>query len=230
VIKKATSWHPDEQVAEWGSKKVAPHDLWAFIYCLSHIYTVRDHTGHWREPLVVVEINHNAGDAVQTEMLKRGYSNFYRQIDMTITGMTGSMGNQKPRALRDRIGWKTDRINRPRMLSLFRTMVRDGTFIPRSPFLVNEMSTLEYNLDKKRIEASEGRHDDRVIGPCLVLSAWYDSEVQGREPSAYLEHKAYESQLAIVPSYLGDKVIGGSSRYAVPVPDKSDSRILYASS
>lgn len=226
VIKKATPWHPDIQVAEWVSNKVTPHDLWAYAYCLCHLYTVRGPDGHWMEPLAAIEVNIAAGDAVQTEMLKRGYGHFYRETDMTQIGDVGADFRKRPRSLRDRIGYRTDARTRPKMISLFRKMVRDGNFIPKSPFLVDEMVTLEYNLDKQRIEAAEGKHDDRVMGPAILLTCWYDPEVYGTVPQAFIEERAYEASLERLPVYQGDVMIGRGSRYTQPAPNKSDSRIL----
>lgn len=228
VIKKATPWHPDEQVAEWASNKVAPHDLWAYVYCLCHLYTVRGPDGHWREPLAAVEVNINAGDAVQTEMLKRGYSHFYRETDMTQIGDVGSEYKKRPRALRDRIGWRTDTRTRPKLISLFRKMVRDGQLIVHSPYMVDEMSTLQYNLDKQRIEAAEGKHDDRVMGPGILLTCWYDPELYGTIPTAFIEQRTYEAELEKVPVYTGDKMIGRGSRYIERYPEVIDTRgLLY---
>jgi hypothetical protein len=224
VIKKATPWHPDEQVVEWASNKVAPHDLWAYVYCLYHLFTVRNHEGEWAEPLTVIETN-IVGDAVQTELLKRGATNLYRQVDMTQIGDVGPQFNKRPRAIRDRIGWRTDRLNRPKMISLFRKLVRDGNFKVRSPYLVKEMATLEYNIDKQRIEASEGQHDDRVMGPAILLCAWYDPEVYGTVPTAFIEQRSYEASLERLPVYTGDTLIGRSSRYVEYLPDLRDSRV-----
>lgn len=226
IIKKATPFHPDIQVAEWASNKVAAHDLWSFVYCLSHLYTVRNHNGDWIEPLAVIEINFSAGYTVQTEMRKRGYTNFYRSMDFTSIGESGSGNNSKSKVVRDKIGWKTDRINRPRLLSLFRKMVRDGSFKIKSPFLSKEMSTLEYNLDKKRIEASQGRHDDRVMASSIVLCAWYDPEIYGTEPSAFIEQRSYESALESNPIYMGNTMIGKSSRFVERVVEIVDSRSI----
>lgn len=226
VIKKATPWHPDEQVAEWASNKVAPHDLWIYVYCLCHLYTVRGPDGQWREPLAAIEVNINAGDAVQTEMLKRGYTNFYRETDMTQIGETGSQYKKRPRAVRDRIGWRTDVRTRPKMISLFRKMVRDGNLIVRSPFLVEEMGTLQYNLDKQRIEAAENKHDDRIMGPAILLTCWYDPEIYGTVPTAFMEQRAYEAELDRVPVYSGDKQFGKHSRHVQHIDPLTDSREL----
>lgn len=227
VIKKATPWHPDEQVAEWASSQVAPHDLWAFIYCLAHLYTVKGINGEWVEPMVVIETNLDKG-AAQTEMLKRGYSNFYRQMDLTMVGDVGPQFNKRPRAVRDKIGWVTDRFNRPRMISLFRKLVRDGNFKVRSPYLVREMATLEYNIDKQRIQAAEGEHDDRVMGAAILLCSWYDPEVYGTVPQAFMEQRSFEGIVDWAPSYSGDVQIGrGTRKFREPAADMRDSRVLY---
>jgi hypothetical protein len=210
VIKKATPWHPDEQVAEFASARVAPHDLWMWLFALAHIYTTRAPNGGLVTPRVVIETNLAAGDAAQTELLKKGWSNFHRQSDLTLVGMVGSpaQGTRKSRALQDKIGWRTTRATRPRLLSLFRKAVRDGLFVARSPWLVKEMATLEYNLDRQRIEASRGNHDDRVVGAAMMLTSWYDPEVYGNVPPAWRAAREWEAELAEVPLYLGDKVFG----------------------
>jgi hypothetical protein len=226
VIKKATPFHPDEQVVEWASNKVDQSDLWAYVFCICHLFTVRDYTGEWREPLAVIETN-IIGDAVQNQMMIRGYSNFYRQMDLTMIGDVGQQFNRKPRALKDRIGWRTDRLNRPKMISLFRKLVRDGNFKVRSPYLVKEMATLEYNVDKQRIQASEDQHDDRVMGPAMLLCAWYDPEVYGTVPTPFMEQRAYEQSLEKLPVYMGDTLLGRGSRYTEKIPELSDSRRIY---
>lgn len=228
VIKKANPLHPDEQVAEWASNKIAPHDLWAYIYCLAHLYTVRHpvNRNEWIEPLVVIETNIAAGDAAQTEMMKRGYTNFYQERDLTLIGDTGAQFNRRPRSLKDRVGWRTTRGNRPKMISLFRKMVRDGNLLVRSPYLVKEMATLEYNLDRQRIEATEGEHDDRIMGASILLCAWYDPEVYGTVPTPYVDKKDYEALVERLPVYVGDTVTGRSSRYVEYIPELVDSRIV----
>jgi hypothetical protein len=80
--------------------------------------------------------------------------------------------------------------------------------VARSPWLVKEMATLEYNLDRQRIEASRGNHDDRVIGAAMMLTSWYDPEVYGNVPPAWRAAREWEAELAEVPLYLGDKVFG----------------------
>jgi hypothetical protein len=108
-------------------------------------------------------------------------------------------------------------------------MVRDGQLIVHSPELVNEMSTLQYNLDKQRIEAAEGKHDDRVMGAAILLTCWYDPEIYGTVPTAFIEQRTYEAELERTPVYMGDKAIGQRSRHMERMPESLiDSRDLYA--
>lgn len=216
IVKKATPWHPDMQVAEWSSKKVQPHDLWAFVFALGHLYTTETPMGQAIWPRVVVETNIAAGDAVQTELLKRGWANFHQQMDLTKFGpMDGAQ--RDPRDLR-KIGWRTTVATRPKVISIARKMIRDGMLKVRSPFLAKEMATLEYNLDKKRIEASQGNHDDRFMALGMLLASWYDPEVYGTAPQAWREQRAREIELEKPAVYMGNIEVGKRARRYMDAP------------
>jgi hypothetical protein len=226
VVKKANPWHPDEQVAEWASNKVQQPDLWAFVFALAHLYTteVPGRAVSW--PRVVVEVNLAGGDLVQTEMLKRGWSSFHEQVDLTKAGPR-AQGHIDPRDLR-KMGWLTTTKTRPKLISLGRKMIRDGLFKVRSPWLAKELGTLEYNLDKKRIEAAQGRHDDRFMALGILLTSWYDPEVYGTAPQAWREARAREQELEKLPIYTGGLAIGRGSRLWKPSvePLRKDSRSI----
>lgn len=209
VIKKSTPWHPDEQVAEWASAKVQQPDLWAFVFALAHLYTTAMPQGGIAWPRVVVEVNLAGGDLVQTEMIKRGWGSFHQQLDLTKSGRIGSL--RDPRDL-GKVGWLTTTKSRPKLISLARKMIRDGNLTVRSPWLVKELGTLEYNLDKKRIEAAEGRHDDRFMALGILLTSWYDPEVYGTAPQAWRELRSHEMSLDRAPSYGGDRLVGRAAR------------------
>lgn len=228
VVKRATPWHPDEQVCEWASNRVLQHDLWLWLWALAGIYTTRQQTGAMVYPKIVVEVNLGGGDAVQTELLKRGWSNFHQTHDLTAIGSIGRGVIKRPRGLRPKIGWRTDLKSRPKMISMFRKAVRDGSFLVRSPWLASEMATLEYNLDKQRIEASQGKHDDRVIGPAMLLTSWYDPEIYGNAPTAWLAARERERELEDAPAYVGNTLLGrGSRKYGRTVSGARDSRANY---
>lgn len=229
VIKKATPWHPDEQVCEWASNRVLQHDLWLWLWALAGIYTTRTTSQSLLYPKIVVEVNLGGGDAVQTELLKRGWSNFHQTHDLTAIGSVGrGKRTSRPRGLRPKIGWRTDTKSRPKMISMFRKAVRDGSFIVRSPWLAREMATLEYNLDKQRIEASQGKHDDRVIGPAMLLTSWYDPEIYGNAPTAWVAAREMERELEEAPMYMGGTLIGRRDRkYGIVTNDARDSRGNY---
>jgi hypothetical protein len=176
-----------------------------------------------------VEVNLGGGDAVQTELLKRGWSNFHQTHDLTAIGSVGrGKRSSRPRGLRPKIGWRTDMKSRPKMISMFRKAVRDGSFVVRSPWLAREMATLEYNNDKQRIEASQGKHDDRVIGPAMLLTSWYDPEIYGNAPTAWVAAREQERELEDAPVYLGGTLTGRRARkYGIVSNDARDSRGNY---
>lgn len=223
VIKKATPEHPDVQVAEFASAKVLPDDLWMWVYSLCHLYTVRKPSGGWNFPKAIIEVNISAGDKVQTEMRKRGWPNFHQRFDPTRIAGQGA----RNRAYQDQIGWKTDRANRPKIISAVRKSIRDGLLQVRSPELAMELATLEWNLDKKRIEASQGNHDDRVFALGIILASWYDPEVYGSVPNAWTGQRDWEKELDVRLPYTGGQVIGGVAMPVLPKGTKVDGRQLY---
>jgi hypothetical protein len=225
VVKKANPWHPDEQVAEFASSKVQPHDLWAWVFALGHLYTTQGPGGRIVWPRVVVEVNINAGDATQTEMIKRGWPHFHNMIDLTRDGKQGH-GFQHLQDNRDlkRIGWLTTTKSRPKVISIGRKMIRDGLFTVRSPWLVKELGTLEYNLDKKRIEAAGGKHDDRFMALGILMASWYDPEVYGTAPKAWREQRAREEEMQKLPIYTGDVKFTRVPKYYRPTRPKKDGR------
>ena len=221
VVKKATPDHPDVQVAEFASNRIAPSDLWAWVYALANLYTTRDFRGRWNTPKVVIEINIGAGDSAQTEMLKRGWSNFHQQIEMTKA--------RSESRVRPDIGWKTTRASRPKQVSLARTHIRDGLLQVKSPWLVQELATLNYNTDRQRIEAAAGSHDDRFMAMAILLCSWYDPDVYGTTPIAWKAKRDAEAKAAEKPVYTSDLVIGGAAGYARSGGrSKIDGRVLYS--
>jgi len=225
IIKKATPEHPDIQVAEWASNRVGPHDLWAWIFALGHLFTTLKRSGGFSYPHIVIETNIAAGDASQTEIVKRGWpmSCLHFEQDLTRPLQNARMLDRGDAKL----GWRTTRANRPKALSLFRKMVRDGSFVAKSPSLVNQMATLEYNTDKQRIAAAAGNHDDRVLASAILLCSWYDPEVRGeRGPQAWEEAKKSMKELEFRPAY-SSQVFGGRARGTSPVVKVLDGRSLY---
>ena len=218
VLKKATPEHPDMQVAEWASNRTAPHDLWPYALSIIWLYTMRQKNGRIHYPRAVIETNINAGDAVQTEMMKRGWPSFHQELDLTRTHSPDL----------HKLGWRTNVKTRPKLISLARKHIRDGLIKVRSPWLVDEMSTLQYNPEKKRIEAVAGRHDDRFMALGMLLASWYDPERYGVTPLAWRGKQELERWLEQLPVYGGDRVVGRAVGRLIPAGKKVDSRALVA--
>jgi hypothetical protein len=90
-----------------------------------------------------------------------------------------------------------------------------------------ELATLEWNLDKKRIEAAQGNHDDRVFALGIILASWYDPEVYGSVPHAWNGQRDWERELDVRLPYTGGQVIGGVPVPVLPKGHRVDGRQLY---
>lgn len=226
VIKMATPEHPDVQVAEFASDAVQAEDLWCWAFALAHLYTTRGRNGQWQWPRVVVEINIHGGITCQTEMMKRGWSQFHVQTDFSKVGTKGQVG--QPRVRLDAIGWKTTTLTRPKIIGTVRAMIRDSSYVVRSPWLASECATLEYNGDKARIEASQGNHDDRFFASGLVLTSWYDTQLYGSLPNAWTGERDARARLLERPIYTGGRIVGPAASRPAPTVRQFDNRSQYA--
>lgn len=112
-------------------------------------------------PLLAVERN-NHGHAVLLELEENiGYSNlFHRQI--------ASGRDERP-------GWVTDRVTRPMMVDAFIDGVEHRTVVLNDHGTLQECLTLVNNDGK--IEAAEGKHDDRIIASAIAVQAVVASSV-----------------------------------------------------
>lgn len=184
VIKKATPDHPAIQVGEWASNRVNQDDLWAFLLAIGGLFYKAG-----RQPKTVIEVNISAGDGTQTELLKRGWSNFHIREDMTL--VRPPKGFNSPPDRRS-IGWKTTSLTRPRVVGLGRNHIRDRKLLVHSQFLGRELSTLVWNKDKQRIEAAVGQHDDRFMALAILLGSWYDPGLYGERVEVWEKERQRE--------------------------------------
>ncbi len=196
VVKKATPDHPDIQVAEWASNRVNQYDLWAYVLAIITYYAHGDGSAA-RVPKAVIEVNIAAGDATQTELLKRGFSNFHVREDLTVVKPARRIYTPE----RQLLGFKTNSATRPKIVGLTRNHIRDRRLLVHSSFLVREMSTLVWNRDKQRIEAASGQHDDRFMAIAVLLGSWYDPSLYGERVQAWEERRLRDEIASDHPSW-----------------------------
>lgn len=110
--------------------------------------------------LIAPEVNFNPGIALNLERLN--YSKLY--VRQHLDSMT--------KKITDVLGWKTDKISRPIIITDLIEYVRDYTH------LINDIDTLLEMLvfiknDRGRPEAMLGKHDDLVLSYGIALGAQY---------------------------------------------------------
>lgn len=144
-----------EQVAVLCAGKSRPSDFAHEVFALCKRYQADPkHERPW--PLVGVERN-NHGHAVILELDEHiGYHNLYVHRD-------------------ERKGWLTDRVTRPLMIDTF----IDG--VEKQSVKLNDLETFQECLtlvdDEGKVQAAEGKKDDRVIASAIGLQMVLESSV-----------------------------------------------------
>lgn len=150
------------QCAEYASPYIKAEQLWPMALAVSAFYSVMNFKiGKRSQCRVAVECRGN-GEIVQSEMQARGWINFHpwKRYD-----------NKKPIAdgKVHKMGVFTNQWFRSMMMDKFLTLVDEETLDICSPWLVNEMATLERDPDEKSARAAYNTHDDRVLGLGFVI-------------------------------------------------------------
>lgn len=136
-----------EQVAEFYSNSIQPHDF-------SHI--VHELASAYNSALVIVEDMSSGGIVLDMLFRELSYENLFYPPKFS--------KNVKP-------GIKMSVNTRPIVLQGFQSRILNGALIVNSRRLINEMKTFEYNSGTKKAEAAKGKHDDAIIAMALALYA-----------------------------------------------------------
>ena len=162
VLREATPDREPGQVAEWASNQLTAFQMWPITLALGTLYsTVSRMTGERRQCRMAIESQTN-GAAIQSELKKRGWTNFHPW-----------QYNDKRRPLPDasvgRLGIMMNQWFRDQMMDMLLTYLSEESIDLPSPFLVQELVTLERAAGQKKAAAAADCHDDRVIGLGLPL-------------------------------------------------------------
>lgn len=157
VLREATPERPPGQVAEFVHDRMTSFQFWPVAMAL-HLYysTYSMKLGRRAQSRAAIECM-GTGEVVQYELQKRGWSNFHpwKRYD-----------NKQPTADGDtrKIGIYTNVWFRPQMLDMVITCLDEEAIEIWSPYLVQELTTLEREPGVQKIKAAYGAHDDRVFG------------------------------------------------------------------
>lgn len=123
---------------------------------------VRDWAKEYNEALVVVEDNNHG--LVTINELKKVYTNlYYRKVKDEVTD-----------EWTEKVGWRTTNRTKPLLIGNLDKQLRAGLTITAKPIL-DELMTYVID-DDGTTNASEGAHDDLVIGTALAVQGYLESE------------------------------------------------------
>lgn len=129
---------------------------------------LEDWANLYNKALAVIEIN-NHGLATVNE-LKHTYFNIYYRKTFDKTS----------NEWKESIGWKTDMRTKHLMVDQLDQALRSNLQVP-SHGIIDELFSFVYN-DDGTTTASQGKHDDRVIGLALAVQGWKESIAEKEKP------------------------------------------------
>lgn len=157
VLREATPTTGPAQVAEWASAYVTAFQLWPLVMALGCFYsTYKASVGKRAQCRLAIEAWAN-GAATQFELQKRGWSNFHpwKAYDNRKIRKDGEA---------NKLGVYTNMSFRAQMFDMLLTNLSEEAIDLPSPYLIQELTTLERAGDRRKPQAAPDAYDDRVMG------------------------------------------------------------------
>lgn len=160
ILKNGTLNWKDAQVAEFAADDVNVHDLVPICYMLGNLYknTVTD-----TEALMSVECN--ISDDVVHQL-----RNHYNYSNLFIWKFYDNIRN----IWSNKLGWWTNARTRPKIISKAVHYINQSWWDIPSPWLLDQMQTIEKLEDKQRVQASQGHKDDLFLAASIALWSAHD--------------------------------------------------------
>lgn len=193
VGRRGTPERADAQVGEWASADAGALDLWPIVLAVGRLFTGVAHDGRVLEPRITVELAAN-GEALQAELRKRGWRNFYIRNRLATAVRSESIINPQ-------LGWVTSHQSRQRLIDHLIKVVRDNLVEIRSQWLVDELADLQRSEKNFKIEAARGAHDDRLMSFAIMSYVMYDLDLRGEPSSMYRQRREAAAAAARAPEY-----------------------------
>lgn len=166
VLRVGNRSRPDEQVAEWWGN-INAVDLASVVWKIGHLF---NEWPYGLPALVSVEVNYGSpGIVTQTELMKRGYPNFFRwRRPLRADGRWSA-----------ETGWWTTAQTRPLLTERGVRSIGTGDLLINSGGLVDEMDTfVNTGIERgiKHLEHAPGYHDDRIMALFIAYATahWND--------------------------------------------------------
>lgn len=126
------------------------------MYCLGMYYN---------KALVSIEVNFNIFPVIELRRIKYPHQYIREEYD------------SKSRKMQEKLGWKTDRNTRPKIISEEQSIVKDHPELFTDIDTIGEMITFVYDEDM-RPDATEGKHDDLLFSDMIAQAARVQQNVE----------------------------------------------------
>lgn len=175
VLREALPMRPPGLVAEWASNQVTAVQMWPLVMAVGSLFaTFNVRANRVTQPLVCVETWSN-GTTIQNEMQKRGWSNFHSWR------YAGDRKKPQTQATANKIGVYTNQWFRSGMMDMLLTCLTEEAIEIPSPYLVQELISLERAPGQSKIEAAPDAHDDRVMAFGIPLFCMHMDKPPARQ-------------------------------------------------
>lgn len=166
-IRKGNVHRPARQMVEFASSKMTATEAMPFCLAIGSYFTVLDpYSLEKKQPRMAIECRGN-GDNTQNFMRMAGWTNFHPWIDRQIDDKQLKLNRFH------KIGVFTNGPFRAGMMDMMITMIRNCDIEVCSPFLVNEMKSLEGDEFEQSLRAVYGGHDDRFMALGFAIVSVY---------------------------------------------------------
>lgn len=156
VFREMTPDREAGQVAEWAYDRITAFQMWPLVLAIGCWYSVYSARMNRRAQTRLAIESFTNGSALQNELQKRGWINFH-------PWKYNDTRKPKPDGQTQRIGVFTNQWFRSQMMDMLLTCLSEEAVDLPSPYLVEELETLERMAGQKKIAAQYGEHDDRVM-------------------------------------------------------------------
>ena len=174
VLREATPQLGPGQVAEWASAYVTAFQLWPLVMAMGCLYsTYKASAGKRVQCRMAIECWAN-GAATQHELQKRGWSNFHpwKSYDNRKIRKDGEV---------NKVGVYTNVAFRSQMFDMLLTNLSEEAIDLPSPFLIQELTTLERAGDRRKPQAAPDAYDDRVMAIGFPLFSLHMGKAPARQ-------------------------------------------------
>lgn len=178
VLRESTIYREPGQVAEWVTDKATAFQMWPMTLAISTFYSVFSATANRRVQCKLCIEAFTNGAALQMELKKRGWSQFH-------AWQYNDTRRTKPDSQVNRVGIYTNQWFRAQMMDMLLTCLSEEALDLPSPYLVDELETLERIPGQKKIAAQYGMHDDRIMALGFPLFSLH----QNKPPSKQFERR-----------------------------------------